>query len=67
MASKPEELKFESCKIILISFQETFIKVLLRFIGDSDVRLRKTAAKTFAETVVNLYFPIDNTDEVLLY
>ena len=53
--------------MINISFQETFIKVLLRFIGDSDVRVRETAAKTFAETVVNLYFPIDNTDEVLLY
>jgi hypothetical protein len=39
---------------------------LLRLIGDSDIRVREAAAKTMAEMVPNLYFPIDNTDEVSL-
>ena len=46
--------------------QDTFLKVLLRFIGDSDVRVREGSAKTLSQMAHNLFFPIDNTDEVTL-
>ena len=47
--------------------QDTFLKVLLRFIGDSDVRVRDGAAKTLSQMAHNLFFPIDNTDEVTVF